>query len=393
MDTSLSHSSLLFTVLVLLAGASGWVLGRRRDRHKEARKSAERAKRYLKGLSYALSDQPDKAVDTFVELAKVDNDTVEVHFALGHLFRRRGETERAIRLHQNIIARPLLPIAHRAHASFELALDYMAAGILDRAETLLRELLDDPVYRHSCLKELLALYQQTGEWDQAAAIAEQLLPESNDDFAPALAHFYCQLAEEFLRQQRHQEALDKLRLARELDSKCVRASLIEARVQQALGDREAALASLRRIVEQDVALFGEALPLLAELTAGNAGLRRAELERALAAGAGTSTVLALSELWLEQEGAEATADKLIAQLRAHPTLRELQRLVQLYLPHARGSTREQVLLLADILRTLIDKLPPFRCRACGFHGRQLHWRCPTCKRWNSVRPVSGVEGE
>lgn len=385
--------TLSFWLWILLAAALGWVFGRRYDRHKQARRSAERAKRYFKGLSYVLNDQPDKAIDMFVGLVNVDPDTVDTHFALGNLYRRRGETERAIRIHQNILSRLLLPPAHRAHAQYELGLDYFAAGILDRAEEIFLDLQQDAIYRRSCQKELLALYQQTREWDKAAGIADAMRNEGAEDAAPMLAHFYCELAEQALVASQYEQARQRLQTALELDGKSVRASLVAAKVAMAERNDEAFESSAARIIQQDAALFVDVLPLLENWGKTHTEQESALLATAINAGAGASVVLALAERIRVKDGDRATGDYLIAQLKQRPSLRELLRLVELHVQHAQGSTKESLALLQDVLQRLVAKLPRYRCRRCGFQGQQLHWRCPGCKTWNSVRPVTGIEGE
>lgn len=378
---------------ILLAAALGWVFGRRYDRHKQSRRSAERAKRYFKGLSYVLNDQPDKAIDLFVELVNVDPETVDTHFALGNLYRRRGETERAIRIHQNILSRILLPPAHRAHAQYELGLDYFAAGILDRAESIFLDLQQDPIYRRSCQKELLTLYQQTREWDRAAAIADAMRQEGAADAGPMLAHFYCELAEQALTGNNLAQAERWLATALELDDRSVRASVVQARVATLSNNDDAFVMAVERVLLQDPALFVEVLPLLETWGKHRPESETALLSKAIQAGAGASVVLALAERIRSKEGDRATGEYLISQLKLRPSLRELLRLVELHVQHAQGSTRESLSLLQDVLHRLVARLPRYRCRRCGFQGQQLHWRCPSCKVWNSVRPVTGIEGE
>ncbi len=385
-------SPLAVALAVFFAFTFGWVFGRRHDRIKETRRSAERAKRYFKGLGYALSDQPDKAIDAFVELMKIDDDTVETHFALATLYRKRGETERAIRIHQAIVARALLPESHRAHASYELGLDYSSAGLLDRAESIFLAMQHDELYRRSCLRELLALYQKTQEWDKAAAIADRLQHEGVDDAKPALAHFYCELADSLAHAQQFELALQKAEYAQQLDAHCVRAFLIAIRLHIQTGHHELALKHLREIIATDAGLFSESLPYVQQL-----GLAPAELQsllaQALQHGAGASVVVALADSVRQSDGDRAAGEVLVQALKTRPSLRELQRLVELYLPQVSGSTRVQLQLLHDVVQTLLDRLPIYRCQHCGFAGKKMHWRCPSCKRWNTVRPVTGVEGE
>lgn len=385
----MSWSSVLLLFAVAIAA---WVLGRRYDRVKETKASAERAKRYFKGLSYVLSDQPDKAIDSFVELLKVDDETVDTHFALGSLYRKRGEIERAIRIHQNIIARPLLPSAHRSHASYELGLDYFSAGLLDRAEAIFLEMQHDALYRRTCLRELLALYQLTQEWDKAVAIASSLRDEGVTDAVPAIAHFYCELAQMLRKQQKVEPALAQLQSALQIDPLCARASLLRAEILAEQSLPADALAALAELVQQDASLLSEALPILNRLKISSEQ-RTQLLGSALEAGAGASAVLALAEEMRTQYDDRIAGEFLLQQLQKRPSLRELLRLVDLHVNHAHGSTRTQLAVLQDVLQKLVARLPVYRCQRCGFHGRQLHWRCPGCRQWNTVRPITGIEGE
>ncbi len=385
---------MLATLLTaLLAFWAGWFLRRAYHRRKEARRTAARTQRFFKGLSYVLNDQPDKAIDLFVELVKVDPETVDTHFALGNLYRQRGETERAIRIHQNILARWQLLPAHRSHAQFELALDFLTAGIIDRAEELLLDLMSDTPYRRASQKELLTLYQQTSEWDKAVAIADAMCAEGAGDAGPVLAHFYCELAEQALAQQQYGLARQRLEVALAQDTKCVRASLIVARAAVAQADDAAFEATLALVLKQDAALFVELLPLLAQWGTRHPERELVWLREAMQAGAGASVVLVVAERMRAELGDRAAGEFLIEQLKQRPSIRELLRLVELHVLHAQGSTRDSLLLLQDVLQRLVQRLPLYRCSHCGFQGPVLYWRCPGCKAWNSVRPVTGIEGQ
>ena len=366
--------------------------GKQFGKKRQSRKSAETARRYFKGLSYVLNEEPDKAIDLFVELIKVDSDTVETHFALGNLYRQRGETERAIRIHQNIYNRPALPEAHRSHAQYELGLDYFQAGILDRAETIFSEQLKDNFYRQSALKMLLQLYQKTKEWDKAVAVASELRRELPTDFVPVLAHFYCELAENHLAKRQPDKALAMCAASLEVDGKNVRANLIAAQAHLINGERDAARDSLRAILRQDPTLFSEAIPMLADVCE-NPDQQEVLLTEAISAGAGASSVLALAEKKRHAQGDRAAGEFLITQLKTRPSLRELHRLVELHVANASGSTKESLQLLGEVLLRLNSEAHRFHCQRCGFHGSQMYWRCPTCKTWNSVNPVTGIVGE
>lgn len=366
--------------------------GKQFGKKRQARKSAETARRYFKGLSYVLNEQPDRAIDLFVELIKVDSETVETHFALGNLYRQRGETERAIRIHQNICNRPALPEAHLSHAQYELGLDYFHAGILDRAEAIFTEQLNDTFYRQSSLKMLLQLYQKTKEWDKAVTIANELRRELPQDFVPVLAHFYCELAENHLSKAEFDAGLSMLSSALDVDKRNVRANLISAKIYLAKGDKDSARSRLKAILQQDATLFSEAIPLIDDVCE-TGDQHYALLKEAIDSGAGASSVLALAQRIQAQSGDRAAGEFLIEQLKVRPSLRELHQLVELHVANATGSTRQSLELLRDILARLNQEAHRFHCQRCGFHGSKMYWRCPTCKTWNSVKPITGIVGE
>ncbi|NNF96569.1 MAG: tetratricopeptide repeat protein, partial [Halobacteria archaeon] len=181
--------------LLPIAALSGWWLGRRSKARRQEESSLELPSSYLRGLNYLLNEQQDKAIDLFIQLLDVDNDTVETHLALGSLFRRRGEVDRAIRIHQNLIARPTLSKEQRMQALFELGQDYMRAGLLDRAETLLGELIGNEPHTVAALQHLLDIYQQEKDWDKAIQIAQRLESRTGQSKRNLIAQYYCEKAD------------------------------------------------------------------------------------------------------------------------------------------------------------------------------------------------------
>ena len=217
-------------LLLPVAALSGWLVGRGGVSGHRREEGGLFSPDYFKGLNYLLNEQPDKAVEVFVQMLEVDSETVETHFALGNLFRRRGEVDRAIRIHQNLIARPTLNRTQRNQALFELARDYMAAGLLDRAEALFEELIDDREYSEQVGCQLLEIYQQEKEWDQAIEVARRL-QGTGIDGAPLISHFYCELAERAMRRNDYAEAGKLLKRALSEDRANVRVSLLEGRME------------------------------------------------------------------------------------------------------------------------------------------------------------------
>ncbi len=228
-------------LLLPVAAASGWWVAR----HGPAARPSPGAMpdaTFLRGLNYLLDQRPDKAIDVFLRLAEVDSETVEIHLALGSLFRGRGEVERAIRIHQNLVARPGLDPAQRGFALYELAQDYMRAGLFDRAESLLLELAEIEPQGRRALKALIEIYQQERDWTNALAVGERLQRLTSRPMAAELAQYRCELAEEALRSGDVQRAGDQLEAAQHVYPQCVRALILQARIEMGRGDAAAALA-------------------------------------------------------------------------------------------------------------------------------------------------------
>ncbi len=385
------------TLLFLLpvAAFSGWLIGRRSQSVKSERGRADIPADYLKGMNYLLNEQPDKAIDTFIQMLDVDSNTVETHLALGGLFRRRGEVDRAIRIHQNLIARPTLKKDERTQALFELGQDYMRAGLLDRAETLLSELADSDQHHHSALKLLLDIYQQEKEWQNAIQVAKKYELRMGKDLGASIAQFYCELAEQVRAQGEPLRALKLLKKALNEERNCVRASLLEADIEISTGDAKSALRAAQRVEQQDADFIPESLPLIKRCyqVLGRKDDFRRYLQRLLDNHSSIAVVLELAELIHEAEGEEA-AEKFVTDFLKHtPSVFGIERLIDLNLERVKNEVKDKLLVLKNVTGDVLKNKPMYLCHHCGFTGRTLHWQCPGCKCWNTVKPVQGTEGK
>jgi lipopolysaccharide biosynthesis regulator YciM len=399
-----------YTVFALLfiAIAIGWFLGRRSLR--QAATSPDLPGQYYKGLNYLLDGRPDGAVDAFINALEVNSETLETHIALGNLLRKRGEVDRAIRIHQNLLARPSLPRAQVHQAHLELARDYISAGLLDRAERLLLDLVrESPEQRRASQRHLLEIYQSEREWRQAIDIAHDLLPKKSllggtpapperrpgQDVSVALAHYYCELAT-----QKHEAgdlhgARELLQEALGVDKQCVRASIMLGRVECDSGRPKQAVKALRRVRQQDPDLVCETIPVLRECyrELGDEKSLRSYLSECLQAQPSAPLVLAATEDILAAEGAEVAGEFLAAQLQARPSLRGLERLIALQADLSDGAARDNLGLLQVLVKRLIEERPGYRCSHCGFAGHHLHWFCPGCKYWGTMKTIRGSKLE
>jgi lipopolysaccharide biosynthesis regulator YciM len=379
----------LLWLLLPVAAASGWWAARR-SMQKEKELCADRDPAYFRGLNYLLNEQPDKAIDVFIKLLEVDSETVETHLALGNLFRRRGEVDRAIRIHQNLIARPTLSREQRALALLELGQDYMRAGLFDRAESLFSELVDLGQHRERALSNLKEIYQQEKDWNRCLEVVRQLETVSSQPHATEIAHYYCEQAEEALEAGDTAAAWTLTRKALGEDRRCVRASLIQGQIECIRNDLRAAVKSYKQVVEQDPDYLSETLPRLidchrqlgaqAELTEYLRNLYQEQKD--------TRVMLAFAEVLHGGAGREE-AERLVAEhLQQHADLLGLECFIALKRSGV-GAPQDTLDILQQLVRRLLERRPAYQCSRCGFTARRLHWQCPGCKGWGTVRPVVG----
>ncbi|MEM7026869.1 MAG: lipopolysaccharide assembly protein LapB [Pseudomonadota bacterium] len=390
MDVELS----LFWLLLPVAAISGWWLGTRKDK-KQQKQATAIYPEYFKGLNFVLNEQPDKAIEVFIRMLEVDSETVETHLALGNLFRRRGEVDRAIRIHQNLIARPTLNKEQRAQALLELGKDYMRLGLLDRAEGLFLELVESELYLRQAYQELLEIYQQEKDWQKAIAIGRKLELVSGKQLDPVIAQFYCELADLSFTEGNMRVVKDHVRRAFSFDSNCVRASLLEASMYQQTGKEKLAIRSFKKIESQDSDYLTEILQPMYECYRH---LDRVDefidyLRMLVNIYGGISALLLLTQLIAEREGDNAAIRFISEELKSRPTVKGVDKLIEYTLAKSQGETHEHLSAIKELTGQLIENRAKYKCHNCGFDAKLLHWQCPSCKSWATLKPVFGVIGE
>jgi lipopolysaccharide biosynthesis regulator YciM len=361
----------------------GWAAARIDIRHL-VRESRALPRSYFQGLNFLLNEQPDRAIEAFVEAVKVDPETVELHFALGSLFRRRGETERAIRMHQSLIERDDLPEELKLQALSELGQDYLKAGLLDRAEDIFDKLRESP-RAEDAKRNLLEIYQLEKDWAKAIAIAAEL-----PDFASQkeIAEYHCELAAAEMMRARPEAAAEHLRSALERNRKCVRASLLQGDIAAQQGRLEEAIACWQRIEQQDppyLALVAKRLlEAFRKLERREEGLLllRGYLERYPS----LDLLDVVFQLVIEAEGPEAAYGLVRDELRRNPTLLGFDKLIEARLLIAPPEARADLDLAKGIVQGYTRRLARYRCDNCGFKARQFYWRCPACGGWETYSP-------
>ncbi len=386
--------------LLLVAIAIGFLLGWR-ARGKRAHSENQRSSQgYFRGLNYLLNEQADGAMDAFIDALEVTPETLETHLALGNLLRRKGEITKATKIHQNLLARPSLTTLQLHGAQLELARDFIKAGLLDRAEGLLQELVEaNSQYKSEALEHLVEIYQDEREWAKAIHVANQLshrrFGKSAHGRGRARAHFCCELAEQALEKKDVINARRYLRQALSYDKQSVRASLLWGDMEYQLGNYREALKLLQKVPVQNPNMIIESLDLVCDCydkLGDKRGLHR-YLQELLTHYPSSTLVIRIAEEIRWAEGDHAAADFIAQQLRQRPTIKALIRLIELHLLRSDGRARENLQLLKQLMERVLEAKPDYSCGQCGFTGNQLHWLCPGCKSWGTITAITGVEGE
>lgn len=366
----------------------GWAAARI-DMRQVVHESRALPRSYFQGLNFLLNEQPDKAIDSFLEVASVDSQTAELHFALGNLFRRRGETERAIRMHQNLIELPDLDERLRLQALSELGQDYLKVGLLDRAEEIFNKLLGTPL-EEEAKRNLLEIYQLGKEWLKTIEIAREMPDVASQR---DIAEYYCELAANEIMRSRPDTAGEYIEQAILNNRKCVRASLLLGDLRQQAGDLDGAIEAWQGIEQQDPAY----LALVAQrlLEAYRKQERRDEgialLSGYLERYPSLDLLEVVYQLVLEAEGNEVAYRLVRAELQRNPTLLGLEKLMSARLPLVAPEVRTDVELAKTIIQGYTKRLSRYRCDNCGFKARQFYWRCPACGGWETYPPRRGEE--
>lgn len=385
----------LWPLLLPAAAWSGWWISNRSS-NKNEYSGNNFSREYVVGLNYLLNEQPDKAVDVFIKLLDVDSDTVETHLALGSLFRRRGEVDRAIRIHQNLIARPQLSVLQRKEALMALGQDYMSAGVFDRAERIFSEVVELGGDREiSSLHGLLAIYQQEKAWEKALYVIKKLEVSTGDSMHAQEAHYYCEIASQSLKNGTYDRAYSAIKQAFITDKQSVRASLMLANLEMKNGRYKQAIKALKRVPDQDPDFLTEIIePLVQcyrELNLMDECVYY--LEHTLSEHPRASVIFVIGDYLRNEKNMNFAIDFVSNQLGRHPSIRGLNRLICWYLESSHGKVRDKLQMLYDITSKFLDNKPIYRCKQCGYGGKLLHWLCPSCKQWGKMKPIHGLEGD
>ncbi|HUW49686.1 MAG TPA: lipopolysaccharide assembly protein LapB [Sulfuricella sp.] len=371
----------------------GWIAARIDIKHVLS-ESRRLPASYFQGLNFLLNEQTDKAIEAFIEIAKADTETVELQFALGSLFRRRGEVERAIRMHQSLLERSDLSEEKKLTAMNELGQDYLKAGLLDRAEQVFSE-LQKTRSSSAALKFLLEIYVLEKDWLKAVDAARRLGEISSRSYQIEIAHFYCELAASEIAHSDHAAAREHLEEALRVNRDSVRANILLGDIEIAEGRHEAAIQFWKRVETQNPAH----LALVAErLLVSHRALDRfaegMDLLRGYLARYGSLDMLnVIFQAVLETDGPPVAYRLARDELRRNPSMRGLDRLLEAQLLEAPAERRQDLQLVHNLIHQHSAGLALYRCDNCGFRARQYFWHCPACGKWETYPPRRSEESE
>jgi lipopolysaccharide biosynthesis regulator YciM len=383
-------TSLLF-LLLPLAALSGWWVAKRQKKQPNPNKLP---KDYLVGLNFLINEQPDRAVDIFIKMFEVQQDTVETHLILGHLFRKRGEVDRAIRIHQNLIARPNLNEQQRSESLLALGEDYMRAGVLDRAERVFLEVVEKKLEADNALNYLLEIYQQEKAWEKAVATAHKIESLTSKNMKKNIAHYYCEIALISKYSQSNEQAQKDLKKALKAYKTCARANLLYAHIELEKKQYKSAIKWYKQIYYQDPRFFSETIDPLEKCY--KALQQQTAFMQYLKSSWQVYPRISLLIKWVDlmkQENLPAAIHYLTEHLKHRPSMRGLKRLIELQMDKDTDTSHHTLEILDELVLTILQSNPTYRCENCGFAGDILHWLCPRCRQWDTTAPVQGLEGE
>jgi lipopolysaccharide biosynthesis regulator YciM len=366
--------------------ALGWIAARI-DIRPLLRESSALPLSYFRGLNFLLNEQPDKAIESFIEVVKVDPQTVDLHFALGSLFRRQGEIDRAIRMHQNLLDRPDLPADKRRAAEFELAQDFHRAGLLDRAEELFAK-QDGTPFEHASQGFLLSIYEQEKDWPKAIVVTRRMEALAKQPYFKEIAHYCCELAQsallasDFAAARRHiDEALAEYKA-------CARATMLLGDMHAQQGMLPEAILAWQRIESQNPTFLSLVAERLADAyrKSGNSSQGLRVLRAYQQQYPSLDLLNTVFSLTLADEGPEAASELIKEELARNPTLLGLDRLLEAQLLAAPVERRHDLELVKQLVGQHIKRLGMYKCDHCGFRAKQYYWRCPGCGKWETYSP-------
>jgi len=386
----------LLFLLLPIAMAYGWFMGRNSVKQNDQTAKDDLSNKYSTGLNYLLSNQQDKAIDYLLEALKLEDDSVEAHFAMANLFRRRGELDRALKVHEYLVRQKNLPTKDKEQAAFELGKDFLSAGLYDRAESMFVKLLKNKSYSLKSLSYLMQIYQSTKDWHQGIKLKKAIVKTRDKKALHTLANFYCELATLALEKDQFIEVIELLENALQLDPNSCRSNWLLAQIYENHQQYNEACLCYQDIYLQDKDFFPDVIEKMHkcyhELDAEDEFY---QFIRKVYDETGSTTALIKYLSYLESTYSNSKAKEFIlSALKRKPTIRGFKHLVKMQMSSTESQNQTENLdVIKELLSAYLNVKHRYSCRTCGFNSSTHYWSCPSCHDWEQLKPVRGLEGE
>lgn len=383
-------------LLLPVAMAYGWFMGRNSVKQNDHNAQQELSIKYSTGLNYLFSNQQDKAIDYLLEALKVEDDSVEAHFAMANLFRRRGELDRALKVHEHLVQQKHLPNSAQQQAVFELGKDFLSAGLYDRAENMFNQLLKSKEYGLKSLTYLMQIFQSTKDWERGIELKKAIVKTKDKKLMHNLANFYCELATIALKKDEFIAVIELLENALLQDPNSCRANWLMAQIYENHQQYVEACKCYQDIYTQDKEFFPDVIDKMhhcyKELGEEEEFFK---FIRQVYEETGSSSALISYLTHIEQTNSLSKAKEFILlALKRRPTIRGFKHFVKMQMTEAeQASTTENLDVIKQLISEYLKLKHRYSCRTCGFNSSTHYWSCPSCHDWEQLKPVRGLEGE
>ncbi len=386
----------LLFLLLPVAMAYGWFMGRNSIKQKDQAIKQDLSIKYSTGLNYLLSNQKDKAIDSLLDALKVEDDSVEAHFAMANLFRKRGELDRALKVHEHLVRHGNLPTKDKQQAVFELGKDFLSAGLYDRAEKMFSKLLKSADYGLKSLNYLLQIFQSTKDWQQGISHQKLIVKFNDKRLLHTLANFYCEQATSAFEQDKFIEVIELLEQALKLDPNSCRANWLMAKIYENHKQCELACKCYQDIYQQDKEFFPDVIDQMhqcyLDLDASDEFFRF--IKKVYDETASSSALISYLSHVEKKHGNKKAKEFMLSALKRRPTIRGFKHLVKMEMTQSDDVDNNASLdLIKDLISEYLKVKHRYSCRNCGFNSSTHYWSCPSCHEWEQLKPFIGLEGE
>lgn len=386
---------LLFLLLPVAMGY-GWFMGRNSVKQNQHNVKQDLSIKYSTGINYLLSNQQDKAIEYLLETLTVEDDTVEAHFAMANLFRKRGELDRALKVHEHLVRQKHLPSKAKEQAAFELGKDFLSAGLYDRAEAMFEKLLKSKRFNVKSLTFLMQIYQSTKDWQQGVALKKVIIKTKDKKLLHVLANFYCELANQALEADKFIDVIELLEEALVYDANSCRANWLLAKIYENHQQYNEACLCYKAIYSQDSEFFPDViLPMERCYKALNAEGEFIKFIKKVYDESGSTSALINYLSHVEQKhGHKKAQEYLLSALKRRPTIKGFKHFIKMQMNETNQTQDQEALdMIKELISAYLNVKPRYNCRNCGFNSATHYWACPSCHDWEQLKPVRGLEGE